>query len=183
MNTKTSTTKNIEVEQANPYQDEFGQYKGGSIDWWKLAKVWSVIIAVVIVIVLIWGYLIGGFKFLEMRGEAKDMYETVFVEHDAKKYLDNTDAVWDSQAETLLYDTADKLENDNYTYSDKSYVVEISKKNSKNDCWIAITDKTRTLTDPEEWPNSTIFVHEEFIDGELNITEIKDVYKSYGNIS
>ncbi len=170
------TKKNNTDKVLNRFQDENGNYQKQDINWKKILIALATIASVVTIVVLIWGYAFGGFSWNKMRKEGSLLYETIYVEHDIDSYESKTKAEWSSVAQNQLYETVERLEEEHYFYSKKSYVVEISKKNSSNDCWVAITDKTIPGENPEGLPSKTIFVHEQIIDGQLNITELLDVY-------
>ncbi len=175
----TTIINNVETDEStSKFIDENGEYKPGKLNWIKITTVTSIVIAVILIIVSIWGFVFGGFKFLKMKKEAELLYETVYVSNDIDSYKSETKAIWDDGALEILENTNDSLINDEITYSDKSYITEISNKKNNNDCWIAVTDKTRSELDNEEALTSpTIFVHEEIIDGVLHITELEDVYE------
>lgn len=161
----------------NPFVDENGEYKKQRIDWWRIAKIITILVVVLGTIYLIWAFAFGGQKFLRMKNEASLMYETVFHDNDIDKYEEETKAEWTSEAWSELESINDELISKDFSYG-KPYVVEISLENSKSDCWIAITDKTRTITDdPDDVkPMKSLFVHEVIEEGDLTITEIKDPY-------
>lgn len=173
METKYKETNN----EHNRFHDENGNYRKQDINWMKV--IISTVIALFIIgsIVAFWGWGLGGFSWGKMRKEAELLYETVYVNHDIEQYTEDTNAIWTDDAYTQLVKTNDKLTTNDYHFSSKSYVVEISKKTTRNDCWISITDKTILVDDIEDGdPMPTIFVHQEIIDGQLNITGLTDVY-------
>lgn len=164
------------------FHDENGQYRKLPINWFKVLIALISIVIVITLIVSIWGWGAGGFKFLKMKNEAKDVYEIVYVNHDVDKYLNETSAIIEPEVEEMLIETSSKLSSQDYSYSKKSYAVEISLKTNRNDCWIAVTDKTRTKNDNPDHnkPEPTVFIHEIFEKNTLFIKEVKDVYDFYG---
>lgn len=161
----------------NPFLDENGDYRKQRIDWWRITKIITIIVVIIGSIYIIWAFVFGGQKFLRMKKEASLMYETVFHDNDIDKYEEKTKAEWSDEAWSDLKSINDELVRKNFSYG-KPFVVEISLKNNKSDCWIAITDKTRTITDDpdNEKPMQSVFVHEVIKEGNLKITEIIDPY-------
>ncbi len=165
---------------ANKFTDSDGNYQKQAINWKKIFIFISIFFSVCLCLYLIWGIGFGGNKYLKMNKEAKLMYETVFAENDIDNYKEKTNAKWEEDSWSQLEDINSELVEKDYSYNKKAYVVEISNKISKNDCWIAITDKSRTADDnPDgEKPSQTIFVHHEIVDGTIIVTDIKDPYET-----
>lgn len=168
--------KNTNTEH-NPFVDSEGNYRKQGINWWRIVKIVTILVIVVGSIYLIWAFTFGGQKFLRMKDEASLMYETVLCDNDIDEYKEKTDAEWSNEAWDQLESINDELISKDYSYG-KPFIVEISLKNSNSDCWIAITDKTRTATDDEEGvkPSKSVFVHEVIDGGNLKITEMIDPY-------
>ncbi len=177
MESKIKDTKSIEKD--NIFQDENGQYKKNSIKWVKVAISLTIVIVVIISIILTWGYGFGGFSFSKFKNESENIYKQIYVEHNSQEYFENTNSVWTEEAKQQVLLSEQELKENNYSYSEKSYAVESSKKVSNNEYYIAITDKTRTKNDDPDnvKPSPTIFIHEKMIDGKINILDTYDVYE------
>lgn len=169
-------SKKLEIK--SKFKDEKGNYRKLPINWTKIILVWLVIILVVGIVISIWGWGIGGFKYLKGKRFANDLYENIYVEHNYDEYMKKHDDEFSTEAQKTLKLTNDLLTEREYSYS-KNNIVEISNKINRNDFWLAVTDKTVSpdVIYSEDQPMPTVFIHETFEGGEIYVTGVTKVYE------